>query len=152
MAQAALAPEDSFWNYKVEVAATSNLSVTGTTRGHTLHTGQPERWGGDDLAVTPPETFAFMVGTCVVSVARMIAKQDDLDVTNLRATVEGTIDAARTLGINKHDRAGFQGLTIAVSFDSPMPKKKQAFIKEVIDRCHICDNTANTTPFKVSLI
>jgi uncharacterized OsmC-like protein len=137
---------------RVEVAEAGGRVVTGHVRGHRLAVDQPVAWGGGDVAPTPPETYAFAVGACVVSTARLTAMSEGLDVRDIRVTVSGTVDFATALGKPGGGRAGYAGLDLAISLQSGMSRAEQeAFIARVVARCPLCDNTAETTPFVVTL-
>jgi uncharacterized OsmC-like protein len=147
----AVAGEDAV-DIRVEVAEAGGRVVAGHVRGHRLAVDQPVAWGGGDTAPTPPETYAFAVGACVVSTARLMAMLEGLDVGGIEAVVSGTIDFATALGKPGGGRAGYAGLELAVSLQSGMSREAQeAFLARVVARCPLCDTTARATPFAVTL-
>jgi uncharacterized OsmC-like protein len=136
---------------EVVVAAGEGKLVEGRVRGHVLRIDQPKDFGGEDTGITPPETLAFSLGACLVAAARYIAKLEELDVKNLKATVKGVLDYGPALG-RKEGRVGFPGFTLTVGFDAPWSEtEKAAFLARVLERCPVCDNVRNPTPVNVSL-
>ena len=138
--------------YKVDVLVQQGEGklVEGTVRSHTLVVDQPVHFGGGDSAPTPPETYAFSVGACLVSALRFVAELEKLPVGNIQARVVGTLDIEKAMGVDMEKRAGFPELEIHVSFDAPWSaEEKQAFVDRVMERCPICDNTRNSTPVTI---
>jgi len=134
----------------VSVAQQDGKLVQGTARSHALSADQPREFGGTDAGPTPPETYAFSLGACVVSAIRFVAELEELPVSDIRARVRGILDFGKAMGLAPHKRAGFTGLTVTVSLEAPWSvEEKAAFVDRVIERCPVCDNTANVTPLQV---
>ncbi|TIH17328.1 OsmC family peroxiredoxin [Marinifilum sp. JC120] len=144
--------KSSIHEINVELEETAKRIVSGKVRGHTLLADQPQNWGGNNIAPTPPESFAFAVGACVISTTRLIATLENRDVKNIRVTVKGGIDFAKALGKSSKNRSGYSGLEIKISFESTMTTpEKEKFIQRVVERCPMCDNVSGKTSFIVSL-
>lgn len=151
---AASEPEKSPTAYgvRVEVTEVKNRIVEGKVRGHTLRVDQPKAFGADDTAPTPPETLAFALGSCVVSAGRLLALQRNLPIQKFSAVVEGELDFAKALGQKTEKRAGFTGLTLAITIDGSLSvEEKKALVAEITALCPMCDNLTNPTPVTIQL-
>ncbi|MFO7596149.1 MAG: OsmC family protein [Desulfocurvibacter africanus] len=124
--------------------------VKGAARGHELRIDQPTVYGGSDTAATPPETFAFALGACLVSSLRFIAELENTKISNIRARVVGNLNFSRVMG--GAGRAGFLGLTLYASFDAPWDEgQKMSFLRRVSERCPIYDNVLQETSMRLVL-
>jgi len=140
------------YKVKVDVKEVENRVVEGKVRGHTLRIDQPKEFGADDSAPTPPETLAFALGSCFVSTGRLIAMQKKMNVRSIEATVESELDFANALGISQEKRAGFSGFKIFANIDGDMSaEEKVKFLREITEKCPMCDNLLNSTPITYEL-
>ncbi len=134
----------------VVVAQAAGKRVEGKVRSHTLLADQPKEFAGTDAGPTPPETYAFSLGACLVSAMRFVAELENLPVGDIRARVRGVLDFSKAMGIDMEKRAGFAELSIAVSFTAPWSaREKEAFVERVAARCPICDNAQNPASLRV---
>lgn len=138
------------YHVKVWTREIKNRVVESTVRGHSVRIDQPESFGADDTAPTPPEYLAVALGSCVVSTMRFTAMREKVDISNIAVNVEGWIDFSNAMGLTGPNRSGFSGLTVTVDFDSPLsPVEKQAFMKKVMDRGAAIDNIIHPTEVTV---
>ncbi len=134
------------YNVKVEVAEVENRTLECKVRDHKVIVDQPKAFHADDKGPTPPEMLAIAYGSCITSTLQFIAMQKKLEIKNIKVTVEGTIDFSKAVGISDENRAGYQGLTVEISFDAPLTQKeKEELIAEVFEKGAVLDNVANNT-------
>lgn len=127
--------------------------VRGKARDHDLAVDLFSSWGGGDAHACPLETLAFALGACFVATARTWAIRDQLPIDSISATVEGTVDLTRGMGMEGPNRLGFPSLKIAVKLTTTLPEEKQReFLKMVASRCPVCDTIDNATPIQVELL
>ncbi len=144
--------DDGPYPVRVDITEQSGRVVQGMVRGHVMNIDQPTAWGGSDSAPTPPETFAFAVGACVVSTARLVAMLENISIRSISASVDGSIDFAKALGKPGNNRAGYAGLDVAITLDSDLSEDEATrFLEAVKERCPLCDNVATTTPLALTL-
>ncbi|PMQ00829.1 MAG: osmotically inducible protein C [Dictyoglomus sp. NZ13-RE01] len=137
---------------KVSTNWAGNFLVEAKVREHTVLVDQPEASGGQNKGPTPLEYLFVSLGSCVVTIGLIVAKQKRLNITGLSAEVEGDINYDVLLGKEKEPRAGFYAVRVRVKVEGDLTKEeKEAFIKEVESRCPIADNLLNTTPIEVTV-
>ena len=138
---------DTTYKVRVEVKEVKNRIVEGLVRNHKIRIDQPEEFGADNTAPTPPETLAFALGSCFVSTGRLIAIQKNIHLKRIEAVVESELDFAKAMGMNTEKRAGFSGFKIITRIDADMSaEEKNKFLQEIVSRCPMCDNLQNPTP------
>jgi len=136
----------------VTAKSVENFLIEVNAGKHTQYIDQPEKGGGKDAAPTPLDYFFFALSGCVITIAKIIARQRNIEIRDMSVTVEGGLNSAVLLGKTTEDRAGFQDVVVKVYMDADMTdEEKLAFLKEVDARCPISDNTINTTPVKFEL-
>ncbi len=137
---------------KVSINASvgKSLVVEMQARDHKMVIDQPKAGGGTDQGPTPLEYFFFALGGCICTIARIIANQRRIDLRNVTCRVEGELNVDVLLGKSKDDRAGFQSIKAYTTVDADMTKEeKEAFIKEVDERCPISDNIHSLSPVEI---
>jgi len=136
----------------VSAKSVENFLIELNAGKHQCFIDQPETMGGKDAAPTPLHYFFFALGGCVITIAKIMAKQRHIEIRDMNVTVEGGLNTAVLMGKSTEDRAGFQDVVVKVYMDADMTdEEKLAFLKEVDARCPISDNTINTTPVKFEL-
>ena len=84
-----------------------NRQIIATARGHKICMDIRKERGGDDAGPTPPECLAIGLGGCVMNIARIIAREKQMALDDIRITVSGDIDPSRAFGLETETRAGF---------------------------------------------
>ena len=137
---------------KVSINASvgSSMLVDLEARDHKMVIDQPKAGGGTDQGPTPLEYFFFALGGCICTIARIVANQKRIALRNVTCRVEGELDTDVLMGKNCDFRAGFQSITIYTTVDADMTQEeKEAFIKEVDERCPISDNIHSASPVEI---
>lgn len=114
-----------------------------------VDTGDAEFTVGKD--VNPVEYFLGSVLACLNSTATMVARDMDIDITSLEASVEGDLNYATYRGEEVDDRAGLQGLAVTLSVETADDADLDAWLAAVEDRCPVTDNVENETSVSITL-
>lgn len=113
---------------------------------HKFVIDQPKAGGGNDEGPNPLEIFLSSLPACICAIGRIIARQRRLNVRSINVSLEADIDKDFLMGKTKEGRAGFTEIRTFVDVDADMTlAEKQAFIKEVEERCPIADNMMTGT-------
>jgi uncharacterized OsmC-like protein len=88
---------------------------------------------------------------CLNSTATMVARDMDVDIESLEATVEGDVNYATYRGGESEDRAGLQGLEVTLSVEAGGDADLDAWLAAVKERCPVTDNVENETGLSVVL-
>jgi uncharacterized OsmC-like protein len=114
-----------------------------------VDTGDAEFVVGKD--VNPVEYFLGSVLGCLNSTGTMVARDMDIDIESLEATVEGDVNYATYLGKESEDRTGLQGIEVSLSVETAGEADLEAWLAAVKERCPVTDNVENETSVAVSL-
>ena len=100
----------------------------------------------------PVEHFLASVIACINSTGTMVARDMDIDINELTATVEGTVDYATYLGEESDARPGLQGLSVTVTVDADADEAAlDEWLAAIERRCPITDNVENETEIAVTV-
>lgn len=125
-------------NYKIEVK----------THSHVVYIDQPAAGGGGDEGPTPLEYLLSSLAGCIITIAKIVARQRRIDLRGLRVSVEGDLDTDVLLG-KKQGRSGFREIRVTVDLDADMSaQEKEEFLAEVDRRCPVSDNLAHETDLR----
>lgn len=131
---------------RVELSQIENFKIEAKSRDHVSVIDQPISGGGTDAGPHPLEYLFISLGSCIVTVANIIAKQKRLPITHLSAVVEGDVDTDVLMGKRDDVRAGFTSIRVHMSIEGDMSaEEKKAFLEEVDLRCPISDNISKTS-------
>jgi len=114
-----------------------------------VDTGDAEFTVGKD--VNPVEYFLGSVLACLNSTGTMVARDMDIDITSLEASIEGDVNYATYRGEDVDDRAGLQGLEVSLSVETAGDADIEAWLAAVKARCPVTDNVENETGLTVTL-
>jgi len=117
---------------------------------HTLFVDQPVSGGGSDTGPNPLEYLQFALSGCLGTIARIVARQRQIDLRGFTVTIEGDLDLDVLMGKSSENRSGFTGLKAVVDIDADLThEEKVDFMEEVDRRCPISDNLHAVTPVKM---
>lgn len=112
-------------------------------------TGDAEFVVGKD--VNPVEYFLGSVLACLNSTGTMVARDLDIDIESLEATIEGDVNYAAYRGDESADRPGLQGLDVTLSVETAGDADLDAWLAAVEERCPVTDNVENETGLTVTI-
>ncbi len=123
-----------------------NMRVEGQAREHTVVIDQPSQMGGSDAGPNPMETLLMALGTCVCTVAAIVARQQKIALRGFSIEVEGDFDLDFIMGKNEAGHAGFSEIREVVHIDADLSAdKKLAFYKEIHRRCPVTGSLLQET-------
>ena len=120
---------------------------------HTLLLDQPVAAGGTDLGPTPVDAFLATIGSCLGTIARLVAHQKKITLEKMEFKVSGEFDVDILLGRSEEGEAGFQSLNVHAVLESPDldEQGKIGFLKEVDRRCPVSQTVLNGAPVSINL-
>ncbi|BDM65441.1 osmotically inducible protein C [Shewanella sp. NFH-SH190041] len=121
----------------------SGWKVTAQVRNHHLVIDQPT---ATDEGANPLETFLFSLGGCISAIARMVAREERIELRGLDVHVRGEMNSAGLMGQPTDDPVGFKRIELSASIDADMTtEEKNAFLDRVCHRCPVHDNLLHPT-------
>ncbi|MCM8769810.1 MAG: OsmC family protein [Candidatus Omnitrophica bacterium] len=136
----------------VELVQEDGFKTEARAGKHPVLIDQPGPFGGTDSGPTPLDYQLIALGGCIAHIARIVARQRNLTLQGLRIAVEGHLNTDRLLGKPAGERVGFSNIKVRVTLEADWPREqKEAFLKEVEQRCPISDNLVNSTLVTVEL-
>ena len=134
------APRDAGYDDATVVARNERgdgLTTTVTTRGFTLATDEPVRFGGTEEGPTPYDLLGAALASCTAMTIRMYADHKGLPLTSVESTVvhdrvhaDDCADCEHTTGrIDRFDR------TLALTGDLDDAQRER--LREIADRCPV---------------
>ncbi len=139
---------------QVQVSAqlVENFKIESQIRNHRVIVDQPPQGGGQDEGPAPLEYMCLSLAACVVTIGQIMAKQKRINLRDLKARVEGEVDADIFMGKSEENRAGFLKIKVLTKIDADMTlEEKKAFLAELDHRCPVSENLQNTTPVVLEL-
>jgi len=132
---------------QVEAKLIEKFKIEGNMRNHTVYADQPEAGGGANTAPTPVEYTLFSLVACVITVAQVVAKQQKIQLRDIKVKAEADADVDVFMGKSQENRAGFRGIKVITEIDADMSlEEKKAFLETVDQRCPVSDNLKALTP------
>ncbi len=110
-----------------------------------MGTGELTHYEVDASRISPRRT------ACLNSTATMVARDMDIDIESLEATVEGDVNYATYRGEASDDRPGLQGVEVELSVEADDDADLDAWLVAVKDRCPVTDTVENETGVTVRL-
>jgi putative redox protein len=130
-----------------------NRRILARTRGHEIVMDIRKERGGDDAGPTPPECLVIALGGCIFNICRILARERQIVIEDLRLSISGDVDPSRAFGFDTGNRAGFSEISVQMQFTSPLSDaEKDEFYQELLDRCPLCDTIGNPTPLRIEFV
>ncbi len=137
---------------KVTAEGPDGWVVTTHSGKHVSIVDQPEAMGGTDSGPTPLDYIFVALGSCLVTVAKIVAGQQKIDLRGVEVEVFGDLNLDVLRGQEKNERAGFTSVTATVKIDADLTKEeKEVFMEEVDKRCPVSDNLMNLTEVNLQI-
>ena len=135
---------------QLESSLKEGFVIEGNIRNHQVFVDQPENGGGKDKGPTPIEYFLLGLSSCILTIAKIVARQKRIDLRGMSIHMEGDLDSDFLMGKTASGRAGLQEIRITARIDADLtPEKKEEFLREVDRRCPVSENIRNTTPVRL---
>lgn len=137
--------------FSIESKSVSPARTEIETRGFKLIVDEPEELGGTNQAPNPVEYILAGYAGCINVVAHITAKEFNIDLKDLKISIDGDLNPARLFGQSYQDRAGYQTINVQLHTNSTIDQQvKSKWLKEIENRCPVNDNLRNTTPVNFS--
>jgi uncharacterized OsmC-like protein len=133
--------------------ALSTYELTGTrTSPHRMAVDTDDATFEVGRDANPIEYLLGSLLGCVNSTASAVARDMDIEIDELEATVSGGVNYAAYKGEETDDRAGIQGIDVTLSVVADADEARlQEWLAAVERRCPVTDNVANETPIDLDL-
>lgn len=117
--------------------------VTAQVREHQLVIDQPT--AGNEGA-NPLETFLFSLAGCISAIAKMVARDQNVELRGFDVQVKAVMNPAGLLGQPTDDPVGFKKIEMTASIDADLTEEqKKDFLDTVCHRCPVHDNLLTPT-------
>jgi uncharacterized OsmC-like protein len=129
------------------------LVAIGETRGFKVVMDEPESLGGTNKGFNPVEMLLVALGGCLVIVASVFAKSQEIDLQDIWVETEGDLDPAGFMHGKEGVRPGFQTVRATIHIKSNSPEDKLLeFQKFMESRCPVSDTLMGTQVVAEKLI
>lgn len=130
--------------FNAVVEAQDGLTMTCKSSNFEITLDEPKSLGGNNEGMNPVECLLNAIGACKGIVARSFAKGHNVDITNMRIEVEGTLNPDGFMGKDKDAKIGFSSIVTNYYFESEEDEAKLEKFIEFIDRtCPVIDTIVN---------
>ncbi|WOT06042.1 OsmC family protein [Shewanella youngdeokensis] len=122
--------------------------VSAQVREHQLVIDQPS--GGNEGA-NPLETFIFSLAGCISTIAKMVAREQQIDLRVFDVAMKAQLNTAGLLGKPSADPVGFKAIDFVVTMDAMIDDiqlthiQKMTFLDTVCHRCPVHENLLKPT-------
>ncbi|MBW6465467.1 MAG: OsmC family protein [Brevefilum sp.] len=123
-----------------------DMRVEGLANNHTLIIDQPSNMGGSDAGPNPLEYLLVALGSCLGTVAAIVARQEHIKLEGFSIEIEGDYDLDFLMGKTTDGEGGFLEIRQKVSIDADLDEdEKSAFFEKVHARCPVSGSLLNQT-------
>lgn len=119
------------------------MQIITESQGFKILFDEPEKMGGTNKGINPMAGLLNVLGACQAIVAKMFAKQFNIEFEELHLEIEGDMDMAGIMQ-KKPVRTGFQEIRFKMHFiKSPNTESElEDFAKFIEKNCPISDSLA----------
>lgn len=123
-----------------------SMRVESQADNHTLIIDQPADMGGDDAGPNPLEYLLVALGSCLGTVAAIVARQERIKLDGFSVDIEGDYDLDFLMGKTQDGDGGFLEIRQKVFIDADLDdEEKTAFFEKVHSRCPVTGSLLNET-------
>ena len=135
--------------FKAQAQLEQGVKVTVKARSFTLAIDEPKELGGTDTGMNPIEALLGSLAACQAIVARVYAKQFDVELDDFRVEVEGDLDLDGFFG-KVPVRPGYSEIRYDFHIQSASPQANiDQLIEHLQNHCPVGDSLAQ--PVKLVL-
>ncbi len=117
----------------------------------TLETDHPAIFAATDRGVTPVEMVLAGLAGCLTAGVATVATNRGVQLRSVQATVEGDMDLAGILGIEREARVGFERVRVSFEISADASQAEiEAIVAQSQKRSAVYDLLTNPTPVTVS--
>jgi uncharacterized OsmC-like protein len=131
--------------FKATAKLGKGLAIECEARGHIVMFDEEKIFGGGDLGMTPIEATMSALGACQCIIARMFARNKEIDLQGLRMELEGDLVVASLDQIAEGNASmRIQEIRSKVYIKSSSPEEKvRAFAEFIENNCPVADILKN---------
>jgi uncharacterized OsmC-like protein len=112
----------------------------------TFDADHPEQFAAEDSGATPVEYVLVALASCLTGGIAAVAQNRGIQLRKVSATVEGGMDLAGILGIDKDVRNGFDGVKVTYNIEADAtPDEIRALVAQSQKRSAVYDIITNPT-------
>ena len=112
----------------------------------------PEVFAAEDNGITPLEYLLVGLAGCLTAGVASVAQHRNVQLRSVRATVDGNIDLAGILGIDRDVRNGFGDIEVRFEIDADAtPEEIESIVGQSQRRSAVFDALTNPTPIVVKV-
>ena len=112
----------------------------------------PEIFASEDKGATPVEYVLVGLASCLTAGIATVAQNRGIQLRSVSATVEGGMDLAGILGIDKDVRNGFDGIKVTYDINADAtPEEIKALVAQSQKRSAVYDIITNPTNVTVNV-
>lgn len=138
---------------RVESSMGDGFCVRCTAGGHQMLMDQPVAAGGSGMGPSPLEQLFGALAGCIGTIARLVAKQERIELRGMNIAVEGDLNTDGLLGKPTDDPVGFKEIRILAEIDADLTdEEKESFLHKVDQRCPVSFNLAHATPVNARVV
>jgi putative redox protein len=122
------------------------MLVEGQTQNHTLIIDQPADMGGNGAGPNPLEYLLIALGSCLGTVAAIVARQERIKLEGFSIDIEGDYDVDFLMGKTMDGEGGFLEIRQRVTINADLTDdEKAAFFEKVHARCPVTGSLVDQT-------
>ena len=112
----------------------------------------PELFAAEDNGATPVEYVLVGLGACLTAGIAAVAQHRNIQLRQVAATIEGSMDLQGILGIDSEVRNGFDGIKVTFNIDADAtPDEIRALVAQSQKRSAVFDIVTNPTNVVVAV-
>ena len=137
---------------KVQARGLDGYLIECRAGNHIVLVDQANDDGGKDKAPTPLDYLLVSFGSCLVTIGKIVAFQQHINLRGLEVELEGSLNLEVLRGLVKNERSGFHGLRVNMTIDANLSdEQKKEFAEEIERRCPVTDNLLNATSIEFAV-
>lgn len=123
------------------------------SKGFAIEADHPEVFAAADAGPTPVEIVLSALASCLMAGVASVAQNRGVQLRSAKAIVEGEMDLAGILGIDRDVRNGFSAIRVYFDIDADATREEIAgIVAQSQRRSAVFDIITNPTNVKVSVV
>jgi putative redox protein len=127
---------------RMKVSFPGGLAVDARFKGHTIHTDQPVKGGGNDTGPAPFDLFLASIATCAGLYVLRFCEKRGFSTKELAVTLEP---------IREPEAKRFDSVRIRVHLPPGFPEKYHAAVLRAVDQCAVKRHIVDPPEFDVRI-
>ncbi len=135
-------------NVKIEGISETPTKINLKAGRFSLVIDEPANMGGTNEGPSPIQVLLMALAGCLNMTGHTVAKEQGLELKQMKISIEGNMDAAHFMGYATNNRAGFEEVNVIIEtqFDgAPTKQQRDNWLQETERRCPVTDNMKTHT-------